>query len=79
MLSKVFQGLFLLVFAGILSVGSLLSAAAFIWSQELPDLGELDALDFTATSQIFARNGELIGEIYLLLVRVMMPLPTAFL
>ncbi len=63
MLQKVFQGLFLLIFTGILSVGSLLSAAALIWSQELPDLSELDALEFTATSQIFARNGELIGEI----------------
>ncbi len=63
MLQKVLQGLFLLVFTGILSIGSLLSAAAFIWLQELPDLSKLDALEFTATSQIFARNGELIGEI----------------
>lgn len=62
-LRKVLQGFFLFIFTGILSLVSLLSAATFIWSQELPDLQELDALEFTATSQIFASNGELIGEI----------------
>jgi membrane peptidoglycan carboxypeptidase len=61
---KFLQALFIVVLAGVLSLASLLSASALQWSQDLPDLSELDALDFTATSQIFARDGTtLIGEI----------------
>lgn len=61
---KVLQGLFVLVLAGVLSVASLLTASAFKWAQELPDLASLDVLEYTATSQVFARDGTtLIGEI----------------
>lgn len=61
---RVLQGLFLLLLTAVLSLVALLTASAFKWANELPDLGELDALDFTATSQIFARDGTtLIGEI----------------
>jgi len=60
---KVIQGLFLIVLAGVLSGSALLAAAAFQWAQELPELSELSSLEYTATTQIFARNGELIGEI----------------
>ena len=62
-LLKVFQGIFLLAVTALLSLTAVLGVAAFKWSQELPSLVELDALKFTATTQIFARNGELIGEI----------------
>ncbi len=61
---KVVQGLFLLILAAVLSVAAFLTSSAFKWADELPVLDELDALEFTATSQIFARDGEtLIGEI----------------
>lgn len=61
---KALQGLFLLVLAVVLSVASLLATSAFKWAEELPDLGELDVYEFSATSQIFARDGTtLIGEI----------------
>lgn len=61
---KVVQGLFLLILAVVLSVAAFLTSSAFKWAEELPLLDELDALEFTATSQIFARDGEtLIGEI----------------
>ncbi|UCH25233.1 MAG: penicillin-binding protein [Trueperaceae bacterium] len=61
---KILQASFILLLAGVLSITSLLSASALKWAQDLPDLSELDALDFTATSQIFARDGTtLIGEI----------------
>jgi len=61
---KLLQGLFLVVLTAVLSVASLLTASAFRWAQELPDLASLDLLEFTATSQVFARDGStLIGEI----------------
>ena len=47
----------------VLSVAALLTASAFKWAQELPDLSELDAYSYTATTQIFGRNGEFIGEL----------------
>ena len=46
-----------------LSVGAFLTSAAFKWAGELPDLSSLDSLDITATSQVFARDGSLAGEI----------------
>jgi penicillin-binding protein 1A len=60
---KLLQGLFLIVASVVLSVGSFLVASAFKWAQELPDLSVLDELEFTSTTQIFARGGELIGEL----------------
>ena len=64
---KFFQGLFLVVFALVLSVGGFLTASAFQWASELEseeyDLSVLDSLDVTATSQVFARDGSQIGTI----------------
>ncbi len=62
---KVVQGLFLVLLTCVLSVAALLTASAFKWAQELPfeELAQLDAYEFSATSQIFSRDGELIGEI----------------
>ncbi len=60
---KVLQGFFLGLLAVVLSVAALLTASAFKWAQELPDLSELDGYSYSATTQIFGRNGELIGEL----------------
>ena len=60
---KVLQGFFLGLLAVVLSIAALLTASAFKWAQELPDLSELDAYNYTATTQIFGRNGEFIGEL----------------
>jgi penicillin-binding protein 1A len=62
-LQKILQGLLLLLLTGVLSIASLLTASAFKWANELPDLSSLDTYEFTATSQVFARDGTLIGEI----------------
>jgi penicillin-binding protein 1A len=69
-LLKVLQGLFLVVLTGILSVGGLLTASAFKWANDIRtdenlDLSKLDAdtSSFTATSQVFDRNGTRIGDI----------------
>lgn len=55
---KLLQGLFLAVLTAVLSVGALLAASALKWSQELPALEKLDALEFSATSQVYANDGE---------------------
>ena len=60
---KVLQGLFLIALAAVLSVTSLLGASAIKWAQELPSLDDLDAYEFTATSQVFAADGTRIGTI----------------
>ena len=60
---KVLQGIFLLILTGVLSVAALLTASAFKWAEELPSIEEVESLKFTATSQIFAANGEPIGAI----------------
>jgi penicillin-binding protein 1A len=69
-LLKTLQGLFLLVLAGVLSVAGLLTASAFRWAHDIQtdpalDLSKLetDISGFTATSQVFDRNGTRIGEI----------------
>ncbi len=59
----IIKGIFLTILTGVLSVVALLGASAFKWAQELPDLSELDVLGYSATSQVFARDGSLIGEI----------------
>jgi penicillin-binding protein 1A len=63
MILKVVQGVFLLLLTVILSVGALFGASAMKWSSELPSLDGLDALEFTATSLVFARDGSQIGQI----------------
>lgn len=60
---KIIQGIFIGILALILSFAAHLTASAFRWSQELPDLSELDAYEYSSISQVFARDGELIGEI----------------
>ena len=60
---KVLQGIFLVILTVVLSVAALLTASAFKWAEELPSISEVEGLEFTATSQIFAANGEPIGEI----------------
>jgi membrane peptidoglycan carboxypeptidase len=60
---KLFQGLLLLFFTAVLSVGAWFASAALHWAQNLPSLESLDASGFSATSQVFARDGTLIGEI----------------
>lgn len=57
------KGLFLAILTAVLSAAGLLGASAFKWAQELPDLSPLDVLGYSATSQVFARDGTLIGEI----------------
>ncbi len=63
MTRKLIQGAFLVLLTAVLSVGSLFGASALRWAQELPSLDGLDALEFTATSQVFARDGTQIGQI----------------
>ena len=54
---KILQGIFLVLLALILSVVTLLTASGFKWANELPSLQGLDALSYSATSQIYARDG----------------------
>jgi penicillin-binding protein 1A len=63
MVRKLIQGVFLLALTGVLSVTALFGASAMKWSTELPSLDSLDALEFTATSLVFARDGTVIGQI----------------
>jgi len=60
---KIVQGVVLLLFAAVLSAGSWFAVAALKWSQELPDLAPVLALEFTATSEVYARDGGRIGLI----------------
>jgi penicillin-binding protein 1A len=60
---KVLQGLFLLLFTPVLSVVAFLTASAFRWADELPPVSEIEKLEYTATSQIFDVNGQLLDEI----------------
>jgi membrane peptidoglycan carboxypeptidase len=69
-LLKILQGLFLVVLTGVLSVGGLLTASAFKWANDIRtdenlDLSKLDTdtSSFSATSQVYDRNGSLIGNI----------------
>ncbi len=54
---KIVQGVFLALLTAVLSVAALLAASGLKWAQELPSLDELDALEFSATSQVYARDG----------------------
>ncbi|MDZ7801502.1 MAG: transglycosylase domain-containing protein [Trueperaceae bacterium] len=60
---KIVQGIVLVAFAAGLSLASWFGASALKWSQELPDLEPVLALEFTATSEVFARDGTRIGSI----------------
>lgn len=60
---KLVQGIFLLLLAGSLSLAAFFGASALAWSQELPDLAPVLALEFTATSEVYARDGSRIGSI----------------
>ena len=73
---KIVQGLFIALLAGVLSVGSHLAASALQWAQELPSLESLDALTFSTTSQVFARDGT--TRIGVLVPVVAMTLSTVF-
>ena len=63
MIRKVLQGVFLVLLTALLSVGSLFGASALRWAQDLPSLAVLDTLEFSATSQVLARDGTQIGQI----------------
>ena len=54
---KVLQGIVLVVLAALLSVSAFVAAAALKWSSELPSLDGLYALEFSATNEVFARDG----------------------
>ena len=54
---KIVQGLFLVALTAVLSVLALLTGSALKWAQELPSLDSLDALEFSATSQVYASDG----------------------
>src|SRR5690606_25753518 len=54
---KIVQGIFLAVLTAVLSVLALLTGSALKWAQELPSLDSLDALEFSATSQVYASDG----------------------
>ncbi len=62
-LLKILQGVFLTLLAVGLSVVALLTASAFKWAEELPNVDKLDSFEFASTSQIFARDDTPIGEI----------------
>lgn len=54
---KLIQTAVLVVLAVLLSGGSLLTASALKWAHELPSLDPLYALEYTETSQVYARDG----------------------
>ncbi|HEX7002896.1 MAG TPA: transglycosylase domain-containing protein [Trueperaceae bacterium] len=60
---KLWQTLLVVFLTAVLSVASLLTASALKWAGELPSLEPLDALEYTSTTQVFSRDGRLIGEI----------------
>lgn len=60
---RVVRGIFLVILTIVLSATSLLASSALQWAQDLPSMEGLDALAFTATSKIFARDGTEIGSI----------------
>jgi penicillin-binding protein 1A len=47
----------------VLSTASFMTASAFKWAEELPDLSTLDTMSLTATSHIFAHDGTPIGDL----------------
>lgn len=53
---KIVQGILLLILTAVLSIGGFLTASVLQWSQELPELQTLDALEFTSTSIVYAAD-----------------------
>ncbi|MEJ2292762.1 MAG: transglycosylase domain-containing protein, partial [Deinococcales bacterium] len=60
---KVVQGLFLLALTAVLSFVALLGSSALHWAQDLPSLDQVDALEYTSNTEVYARDGTRIGTI----------------
>ncbi|MEJ2667476.1 MAG: transglycosylase domain-containing protein [Deinococcales bacterium] len=60
---KIVQGLFLLALTVVLSFVALLGSSALKWAQELPSLDQVDALQYTSNTEVYASDGTRIGTI----------------
>ncbi len=60
---KLLQGLLIAILTVVLSVAAFLTASAFKWANELPELTALDSLDITAISQVYSSDGRQFGQI----------------
>ncbi|HEX7001830.1 MAG TPA: transglycosylase domain-containing protein [Trueperaceae bacterium] len=61
---KLVQGLFLVLLTGALSFLALVTSSTLKWAGELPSLDQLDALEYTSTSMVYASDGTTrIGQI----------------
>ena len=61
---KLVQGLFLVLLTGALSFLALVTSSTLKWAGELPSLDQLDALEYTSTSMVYASDGSTrIGQI----------------
>ena len=61
---KLVQGLFLVLLTGALSFLALVTSSTLRWAGELPSLDQLDALEYTSTSMVYASDGTTrIGQI----------------
>jgi membrane peptidoglycan carboxypeptidase len=62
-LVKVVQGLYLFALTAILSLVALLGASFLHWAQDLPSLDQVDALEYTSNTEVYAQDGTRIGTI----------------
>jgi len=62
-LVKVVQGLYLLALTAVLSLVALLGSSALHWAQDLPSLDQVDALEYTSNTEVYAQDGTRIGTI----------------
>ncbi len=60
---KIVQGLFLLVLTAVLSLVALLGSSFLKWAQDLPSLDQVDALEYTSNTEVYAHDGTRIGTI----------------
>ncbi|HKI56154.1 MAG TPA: transglycosylase domain-containing protein [Trueperaceae bacterium] len=60
---KIVQGLYLLALTAVLSFAALLGSSALKWAQELPSLDQVDALEYTSNTEVYAQDGTRIGTI----------------
>ena len=61
---KLVQGLVLVLLTGALSFLALVTSSTLKWAGELPSLDQLDALEYTSTSMVYASDGSTrIGQI----------------
>ncbi|HKI58349.1 MAG TPA: transglycosylase domain-containing protein [Trueperaceae bacterium] len=60
---KIVQGLFLLALTAVLSFVALLGSSALQWAQDLPSLDQVDALEYTSNTEVYASDGTRIGTI----------------